>query len=122
MLKKVSIVAIAFMLAIAAVPGGSGGAVAAQKKKGFDVGSVVGGIVGGVGSSVVTNWIFRPPPPNVVYVERPRPPVVVERPRFIPAWTAEWYRACAETYRSFDARTGEYTTYGGEQRFCKIRN
>jgi len=102
-----------------------------MKFKGFDIGSVVGGVVGGIGSGVVTNWIMRPKPrPEVVYVEEQQTQVVervvvrervVVKPKYLKAWTAEWYKACAETYNSFNARSGEFTTYGGKQRFCKLR-
>ena len=34
-------------------------------------------------------------------------------------WTAEWYAYCADKYRSFDARTGTYTAYSGQKRFCR---
>lgn len=34
-------------------------------------------------------------------------------------WSREWYRACEARYRSFNPRTGTYTTYGGEKRFCQ---
>ena len=34
-------------------------------------------------------------------------------------WTSEWYAYCADKYRSFDARSGTYTTYSGEKRFCR---
>jgi len=123
MYKKVTIVAIAFMLAMTSLSGD----VFAARKRGFDVGSVVGGIVGGIGSGVVTNWIMNPKPrPDVVYVERPRvvERVVVERvvvKRYLTPWSAEWYQACAEKWDSFNARTGEWTAYNGQQHFCKIR-
>lgn len=34
-------------------------------------------------------------------------------------WTSEWYAYCADRYRSFDARSGTFTTYSGEKRFCQ---
>lgn len=37
------------------------------------------------------------------------------------AWSPEWYRWCSDRYRSFNARTGTFTTYGGEQRFCVVQ-
>ncbi|MCV6574688.1 MAG: BA14K family protein [Cohaesibacter sp.] len=41
------------------------------------------------------------------YYDRPKP------------WTGAWYRYCAERYRSFNARTGHFTTYSGKKRFCR---
>ena len=38
------------------------------------------------------------------------------RPR---PWTAEWYRYCADTYRTFDPRTGKYRGYDGYLHFCR---
>lgn len=34
-------------------------------------------------------------------------------------WSPEWHDYCSRKYRSFNPRTGKYTTYGGEQRFCR---
>lgn len=33
-------------------------------------------------------------------------------------WTPEWYRYCSERYRSFDARTGTFRGYDGQDHFC----
>nr|WP_319513351.1 BA14K family protein [uncultured Cohaesibacter sp.] len=51
---------------------------------------------------------YRPaPPPPVRYYGRPAP------------WTSAWYAYCHSKYRSFDSRTGYYTTYSGRKRFCR---
>jgi hypothetical protein len=50
---------------------------------------------------------YRPPAPVVEYDISPEP------------YSGEWYRYCAEKYRSFNPRTGTYTTYSGERRFCR---
>jgi len=34
-------------------------------------------------------------------------------------WTAEWYRDCANRYRSFSPRTGRYLGYDGYYHFCR---
>lgn len=34
-------------------------------------------------------------------------------------WTGAWYRYCHERYRSFNPRTGYFTTYSGRKRFCR---
>ncbi|APH73098.1 BA14K family protein [Aquibium oceanicum] len=33
-------------------------------------------------------------------------------------WTAEWYRYCSQRYRSFDAQTGTFRGYDGQDHFC----
>jgi hypothetical protein len=33
-------------------------------------------------------------------------------------WTREWVRYCSNRYRSFDARSGTFTGYDGQQHFC----
>lgn len=33
-------------------------------------------------------------------------------------WTREWFRYCSDRYRSFNARTGTFTGYDGQQHFC----
>jgi hypothetical protein len=50
---------------------------------------------------------YRPSAPVVEYDVNPAP------------YSGEWYRYCAEKYRSFNPRTGTYTTYSGEQRVCR---
>lgn len=46
---------------------------------------------------------------------------VRERAGQYDAWTPGWARWCQNRYRSFNVRTGTYTTYGGEQRFCVVQ-
>lgn len=68
--------------------------------------------------------------PRVVYrysepEYRPRP--VYERPHRVyyeryatyEPWTREWYRYCADRYRSFDPSTGTFIGYDGIERFCE---
>lgn len=67
------------------------------------VGGLVGGIVGGaIGSS-------RRRDRGVVYVERR--PVYVDRGSAHVNW-------CYNRYRSYDARTDTYISYGGRARYC----
>lgn len=39
-------------------------------------------------------------------------------PGYLP-WSPAWYDYCSSRYRSFNPRTGTFTTHGGEQRFCQ---
>ena len=50
---------------------------------------------------------YRRPEPRRPYYGRPEP------------WTREWHQYCHNKYRSFDSRTGYYTTYSGRKRFCR---
>ncbi len=36
-------------------------------------------------------------------------------------WSDEWYRYCANKYRSFDATRGTYRGYDGRDHFCVVR-
>lgn len=49
---------------------------------------------------------------------RPARPVVVGRAGPEP-WTREWYRYCSAKYRSFNPRTGQFTTYSGVKKLCR---
>lgn len=74
------------------------------------VGGLVGGVVGGVIGSAHRNRR-----PDVVYVE-PRRPVYVE-PRRVSRGGAHvnW---CYSRYRSYDARSNTFVSYGGRVKQC----
>lgn len=88
-------------------------------------GLAAGALIGGALAS-------QPPPPRdyyyddygePAYVVRRRPIVVRRAPVVtyrggIEPWTRNWYEYCSDRYRSFDARTGTFTGYDGEQHFC----
>ena len=103
---------------------GGGDAVAAGI-----VGLAAGALIGGALAS-------QPPPPRDYYYDdygepayvvrrrpvlRPAPvrnyPIVTYRGGIEP-WTRSWYEYCSDRYRSFDARTGTFTGYHGEQQIC----
>lgn len=104
---------------------GGGDAVAAGI-----VGLAAGALIGGALASQ------PPPPPSDYYYDDYGEPayVVHRRPVLRPApvrnypvvtyhggiepWTRDWYKYCSDRYRSFDARTGTFTGYDGEQHFC----
>ena len=64
-------------------------------------------------------------PPAVQYNGRPQAVRTYGQPAKVrtygrPApWTRSWIRYCSNKYRSFNPRTGYYTTYSGYKRFCK---
>jgi hypothetical protein len=81
--------------------------------RGPGIGDVVGGIVIG---NAITNWLF-PPKPDVIIVQQPQP--IQQQNIVIQPWTAEWYDYCNAKYKSFDAKSGYYTGYDGQQHFCQ---
>ncbi|MEO0328855.1 MAG: BA14K family protein [Pseudomonadota bacterium] len=78
------------------------------------VGGVVGGIIGGaIGSSRSRQ--------RTVYVERApvyREPVVVERRVVVQPSGNAHTNWCYRKYRSYDARTDTYVSYGGRVKYC----
>lgn len=40
--------------------------------------------------------------------------------RAVQPWSAEWYRYCTTTYRSFNPRTGTFRGYDGKVQFCQV--
>jgi hypothetical protein len=56
----------------------------------------------------------RPAPVRRYYAE----PRVVYNDGYAEPWTRGWYEYCSDRYRSFNARTGTFTGYDGEQHFC----
>ena len=73
-------------------------------------GEVIGGLIIG---NAISNWLFPPKP--VVVIAAPPPPPVEYRPA---AWSQEWFDSCNGKYKSFDAKTGYWTGYDGNQHFC----
>jgi len=110
-----------------------------RKHKNNNAGAAVAaGIIGLVAGAILLGATSRPsyagPPPGPAYYPpAPYPPVPYEPEPYQPApypgyvsghpgfqpWSPAWYDYCASKYRSFNARTGTYTTYRGEQKFCQ---
>ncbi len=96
--------------------------------------AVVAGIAGLAAGALIGGALASQPPPprdyyyddygEPAYVVRRRPivvrpaPVVTYYRGGIEPWTRGWYQYCSDRYRSFDARSGTYTGYDGEQHFC----
>ena len=96
--------------------------------------AVAAGIVGLAAGALIGGALASPPPPprdyyyddygEPAYVVRRRPVIVRPAPvrtyynGGIEPWTRDWYKYCSDRYRSFDARTGTFTGYDGEQHFC----
>lgn len=59
---------------------------------------------------------YYPEPPRARSVPVYSPPA---RPVYgAEPWTRAWYDYCSQRYRSFNARTGTFTDYDGQRRFC----
>lgn len=56
--------------------------------------------------------------PRRVYRERPRRVYVQEYAAPLEPWSPAWYRYCEGRYRTFDARSGTYVGYDGQEHFC----
>lgn len=53
------------------------------------------------------------PPADLAY-----PPAPVARTYGVTPWSPEWYRYCADRYRSFNPRNGTYIGYDNQAHFC----
>lgn len=87
--------------------------------KGAAIGGGIGAIGGAASKSRRYNRTYQQAYDDCI-VENSR-----SRRRAAPArvvlepWTPEWYDYCASRFRSFNARTGYYTTYSGRKKFCQ---
>ena len=61
-------------------------------------------------------YYVRPAPVRNYYPARPQ--VVYNDGYALEPWTREWVRYCSDRYRTFDARSGTFTGYDGQQHFC----
>ncbi|PRD45259.1 BA14K family protein [Phyllobacterium phragmitis] len=64
--------------------------------------------------------IYQPRPAynGGYYPAAPRRVVTYQRSGGFEPWTREWYRYCADRYRSFNPQTGTYRGYDGADHFC----
>ncbi|MDQ2633297.1 MAG: BA14K family protein [Pseudomonadota bacterium] len=83
----------------------------------------VAGILGLAAGALAVGIASQPRP---VYDYSYRRPVRVYRQRAyvedyaggLEPWTAAWYDYCSDRYRSFDARSGTFMGYDGQEHFC----
>ncbi len=100
--------------------------------------AIAAGVVGlAAGALIGSALASQPPPPPRYYYDDPigyddgyyeRPAYVVRRAPVrvvreydlggVEPWSREWYDYCSSRYRSFNARTGTFTGYDGQQHFC----
>lgn len=63
------------------------------------------------------------PPPDLAYDTDAYPPAPAgrsygQRQYGLTPWSPEWYRYCANRYRSFNPRSGTYIGYDNQAHFC----
>ena len=75
------------------------------RRAAFAFGAITGLTFGAIAAQ--RHRTYYAPAPAPVYYGRPAP------------WTAAWYDYCSARYRSFNPRTGYFTTYRGHKRFCR---
>jgi BA14K-like protein len=68
---------------------------------------------------------YYPPQPRAHVIRRPvRQPHVIHYDEYagnFEPWSRDWFRYCANRYRSFDPQTGTYRGYDGRDHFCTAR-
>jgi hypothetical protein len=90
----------------------SGDAVAAGVL-GLAAGALIGGALANSGPVYADGYYAEPRR----YV-RVRPRVIYRNDYALEPWTREWVRYCSNRYRSFDARSGTFVGYDGQEHFC----
>lgn len=74
---------------------------------------IIGLGVGAIISGAIANSNAR-----VIYRQPPAPRARAVSGRSLEPWTRSWMRYCSNKYRSFNASTGTYRGYDGEDHFC----
>ncbi len=89
------------------------------------LGLAAGAIIGGALSQPQPQPVYRepiynaPPPPPVYYPAAPaRGNYGRNYAGSFQPWTREWYNWCSQKYRSFNAQSGTYRGYDGQDHFC----
>lgn len=90
--------------------------------------ALAAGAIGLAAGALIGGALAQPREPEVVYRDyddRPvyRPARVYRQvePRYYGSaqpWTRDWYRYCADRYRSFNPETGTFRGYDGRDYFC----
>jgi len=83
------------------------------------VGLLALGLISGFGSVVVAQEVDE----DGYLIEEPAPPIAEidddeDDDEEVTLANRDGMQRCADTFRSFDPRTGTYVTYQGETRFC----
>ncbi|MHA6686598.1 BA14K family protein [Mesorhizobium sp. A556] len=94
----------------------SGDAVAAGVL-GLAAGALIGGALANPGPAYDDGYYGDDYYEQRRYV-RVRPRVIYRSDYAGEPWTREWVRYCSNRYRSFDARSGTFVGYDGQEHFC----
>lgn len=94
---------------------GSGDAVAAGVL-GLAAGAIIGGALTSRPDYYEPDYVVRRPYPGPARRYYPVGRVAYEGA--VEPWTPEWYSYCSDRYRTFNARSGTFTGYDGQQHFC----
>ncbi|WP_346909752.1 BA14K family protein [uncultured Roseibium sp.] len=99
-----------------AVVGGVIGSVTGSWGRGAAIGGGVGAAAGAGKSSIEWDRAYKRAYNDCMARRNTRS---APRGGGLEPWTPQWYDYCGRKYRSFNPNTGYYTTYGGQQRFCR---
>ena len=89
------------------------------------LGLAAGAIIAGAMSQPQAQPVYRepiynaPPPPQVFYpAQQTRGNYGRNYSGSYQPWTREWYNWCSQKYRSFNAQSGTFRGYDGQDHFC----
>ncbi len=99
-----------------AIVGGVIGSVTGSWGRGAAIGGGVGAATGLGKSSVDWDRHYRYAYNRCVSGQVRRAPVGAQRPE---PWSPAWYDYCRSKYRSFNPKTGYFTAYSGQKKFCR---
>jgi BA14K-like protein len=87
--------------------------------KGAGTGALIGGGTGAVGGAVTHSQRYQEAYNYAFYNCMNQQQAAQPAGGGMQPWTPAWYQYCSSKYKSFNANTGYYTTYGGQQKFCQ---
>lgn len=86
--------------------------------------AIAAGVLGLAAGAIIAGALSQPQPQPIyrepIYNAPPPPPAYYPQPvraTFEP-WSREWYNWCSQRYRSFNAQSGTYRGYDGQDHFC----
>ncbi len=104
--------------AIGAGIGAVAGAIIGGNSRGAGTGALIGGGTGAVAGAATHSQRYKEAY-NYAYYNCMNQRAAVPASGGMQPWTPAWYQYCSSKYKSFNAQTGYYTTYSGQQKFCQ---
>jgi len=88
---------------------------------GLAIGAIAGATLAAPRDRIIVDDGYYEPGPRRVYAQ---PRYVQARPHVVYSgyaepWSRDWYRYCANRYRSFNPSNGTFVGYDGVRRFCE---